>query len=74
MRYAGQPFGVISVYSHEKQEWTYSHFQLADWLAAQCGHIMKALPFKINCDCSRRRCSRRPTPSSSRTATATSNG
>ena len=43
LRVAGQPFGLVSVYSDRKQEWTAEQFRLAEWLAVQCGHILETL-------------------------------
>jgi PAS domain S-box-containing protein len=43
MRTDGRPFGVVGIYSHEKQEWTAEQFRLAEWLAAQCAHILETL-------------------------------
>ena len=43
MRRDGQPFGAVGVYSRQKQEWTAEQFRLAEWLAAQCAHILETL-------------------------------
>ena len=43
MRTDGRPFGVVGIYSHQKQEWTAEQFRLAEWLAAQCAHILETL-------------------------------
>jgi PAS domain S-box-containing protein len=43
MRSDGRPFGVVGIYSHQKQEWTAEQFRLAEWLAAQCTHILETL-------------------------------
>jgi PAS domain S-box-containing protein len=43
MRIEGRPFGVVGIYSHEKQEWTAEQFRLAEWLAAQCAHVLETL-------------------------------
>ncbi|MGO8744881.1 MAG: CHASE3 domain-containing protein [Thermoguttaceae bacterium] len=43
MRTAGRPFGVVGVYSRQKQEWSTEQFRLAEWLAAQCTHILETL-------------------------------
>jgi PAS domain S-box-containing protein len=40
---AGQPFGAVAIYSRHKQEWSAEQFRLADWLAAQCAHILDIL-------------------------------
>ena len=39
----GRPFGVVGIYSRRKQEWTAEQFRLAEWLAAQCAHILETL-------------------------------
>ena len=39
----GRPFGVVGIYSRQKQEWTAEQFRLAEWLAAQCAHILETL-------------------------------
>ena len=39
----GRPFGVVGIYSRQKQEWTAEQFRLAEWLAAQCTHILETL-------------------------------
>ena len=38
-----RPFGVVGIYSRQKQEWTAEQFRLAEWLAAQCAHILETL-------------------------------
>ena len=43
MRTDGEPFGAVSIYSHQKQDWTAVQFRLAEWLAAQCAHILQTL-------------------------------
>ena len=43
MRADGRPLGVVGIYSHQKQEWTAEQFRLAEWLAAQCTHILETL-------------------------------
>ena len=43
MRTEGRPFGVVGIYSRQKQEWTAEQFRLAEWLAAQCTHILETL-------------------------------
>ncbi len=43
MRSEGRPFGVVGIYSHQTQEWTAEQFRLAEWLAAQCAHILETL-------------------------------
>jgi PAS domain S-box-containing protein len=43
MRSEGRPFGVVGIYSHEKQAWTAEQFRLAEWLAAQCAHVLDTL-------------------------------
>ena len=43
MHTEGRPFGVVGIYSHQKQEWTAEQFRLAEWLAAQCAHILETL-------------------------------
>ena len=43
MRSEGRPFGVVGIYSRQKQEWTAEQFRLAEWLAAQCAHILETL-------------------------------
>jgi PAS domain S-box-containing protein len=43
MRAGEHPFGVVAVYSRQKQEWTAEQFRLAEWLAAQCGRILETL-------------------------------
>ena len=43
MRIAGHPCGVVGIYSRQKQEWTAEQFRLAEWLAAQCAHILETL-------------------------------
>jgi PAS domain S-box-containing protein len=43
MRSRGRPFGVVGIYSHQKQEWTAVQFHLAEWLSAQCAHILETL-------------------------------
>ena len=43
MRTEGRPFGVVGIYSRQKQEWTAEQFRLAEWLAAQCAHILETL-------------------------------
>lgn len=40
---SGEIFGSVTVYSLRKQEWTGEQFRLAEWLAAQCGHILEIL-------------------------------
>ena len=39
----GRPFGAVGVYSRQTQEWTAEQFRLAEWLAAQCAHILETL-------------------------------
>jgi len=43
MRSEGRAFGVVAIYSRQTQEWTAEQFRLADWLAAQCAHILETL-------------------------------
>ena len=43
MRREGRPFGTVGIYSRQTQEWTAEQFRLAEWLAAQCAHILDAL-------------------------------
>ena len=43
MRSAGRPFGAVDIYCHQKQQWTAEQFRLAEWLAAQCSHILETL-------------------------------
>ena len=43
MRTDGEPFGAVAIYSRQKQEWTTVQFRLAEWLAAQCAHILETL-------------------------------
>ena len=43
IRAAGRPFGAVGIYSRQKQEWTAEQFRLAEWLAAQCAHIVETL-------------------------------
>ena len=43
MRREGRPFGAVGIYSRQTQEWTVEQFRLAEWLAAQCAHILDAL-------------------------------
>jgi PAS domain S-box-containing protein len=40
---SGELFGAVTVYSHQKQEWTTEQFRLVEWLAAQCGRILETL-------------------------------
>jgi PAS domain S-box-containing protein len=40
---AGELFGVVTVDSRQKQEWTAEQFRLVEWLAAQCCHILETL-------------------------------
>ena len=40
---AGRSFGAVGVYSRQAQEWTAEQFRLAEWLAAQCAHILETL-------------------------------
>jgi PAS domain S-box-containing protein len=39
----GDSVGVVAVYSRQKHDWTAEQFRLADWLAAQCRHILETL-------------------------------
>ena len=43
MRSEGRPFGAVGIYSRQTQEWTAEQFRLAEWLAAQCAHILETL-------------------------------
>ena len=43
MRSGGLPFGAVGIYSRQTQEWTAEQFHLAEWLAAQCAHILETL-------------------------------
>jgi PAS domain S-box-containing protein len=43
MRSEGRAFGAVGIYSHQKQQWTAEQFGLAEWLAAQCTHILATL-------------------------------
>ncbi|MGA2034174.1 MAG: PAS domain S-box protein [Thermoguttaceae bacterium] len=43
MRTEGRPFGSVAIYSRQKQQWTAEQFRLAEWLAAQCAHILETL-------------------------------
>ncbi len=43
MRSAGRPFGAVGIFSRHSQEWTAEQFHLAEWLAAQCAHILETL-------------------------------
>ena len=47
MREGHEPFGVVAVYSGQKQEWTADQFRLAEWLAGQCGHIVETLRLQM---------------------------
>jgi PAS domain S-box-containing protein len=43
LRTDGEPFGILGIYSRQKQQWTAEQFRLAEWLAAQCAHILETL-------------------------------
>jgi PAS domain S-box-containing protein len=43
MHDGGAPFGAVAIYSRQAQQWTDEQFRLAEWLAAQCSHIMETL-------------------------------
>ena len=45
---AGGVFGAVAIYSQRKQEWTDDQFRLAQWLAAQCSHILDTMRVQMD--------------------------
>jgi PAS domain S-box-containing protein len=47
LRVGGELFGAVTVYGHQKQEWTTNQFRLVEWLATQCGQILVTLRLQV---------------------------
>ena len=43
MRAGDRAFGAFVLHSRQRQEWTVDQFRLAEWMAAQCAHVLEIL-------------------------------